>query len=205
MRLHPLVRRAGEGELPPWAVAGSRRRRHMASVAALMDRWARELGLGGDARIRWKAAAFLHDSFRDEEPGRMRALLPPTWADLPDLLVHGPAAAARLEEEGVKDEALLRAVAFHSTGHAELDRMGCFLYAADFLEPERTYLDQALDQLRERMPVEPGEALQQVAARRIGRQLDQGHPLRPETVAFWNRLIDEGESMVGTDSEVRGG
>jgi HD superfamily phosphohydrolase YqeK len=205
MRLHPLVRRAAEGELPPWTVAGPSRRRHMASVAALMERWAREIGLDGDAPIRWKAAGFLHDSLRDEEPRRMRALLPPALADLPDPLVHGPAAAVRLEEEGVQDGALLRAVAFHTTGHAELDRLGCFLYAADFLEPEREYLDEALERFRTRMAREPGPVLRRVAARRIGRQLEEGRPLRPETVGFWNRLIDEGESMVATDDEARNG
>lgn len=201
MRLHPLVRRAAEGELPGWAVAGPSRRRHMASVAVLMDRWCREVGEGEGGRFRWKAASFLHDSLRDEEPERMRVLLPPELADLPDPLVHGPAAAARLQEEGVQDPSLLRAVAFHTTGHGELDQLGCFLYAADFLEPGRPYLDEELEGLRARMGREPARVLRQVAARRIGRQLEERRPLRPETVAFWNRLLDEGESMVDMNRE----
>lgn len=189
MTLHPLVERASEGRLPAWAAAGPLRREHLASVAELMGSWAGRLGLAATGTARWRASAFLHDALRDEAPDALRSLVPAELADLPDPVLHGPAAAERLREEGVEDEELLRAVAYHTLGHPELERMGRALYAADFLEPGRPYLDDELRALRERMPDDEGSVVPRVAALRIGRVLGARMPLRPETVAFWNRMV----------------
>ena len=37
---HPLVERAACGQLPPWAVLGDKRRRHVERVAGLLEDWA---------------------------------------------------------------------------------------------------------------------------------------------------------------------
>jgi HD superfamily phosphohydrolase YqeK len=188
MSLHPLLRKAGDGELPPWARARDDRVSHMERVAGLLDGWARALGSDRDEALRWRAVGMLHDVLRDEEPERLRPLVPEGLRDLPGPLLHGPAAAARLRREGVSDVEVLRAVSFHTTGHPELGVVGRMLYVADFLEPGRGFLGERRRALRERMPGEWRTVLREVVRERIGETLAEGRPLRPETVAFWNSL-----------------
>ncbi len=102
--------------------------------------------------------------------------------------MHGPAAAARLEREGVVDEAFLRAVAYHTIGHPDFDPLGLALYAADFLEPGRVPLAEWRAELRARMTESPQTVVREVARVRVGQLLDEFSPIRWETHAFWNVL-----------------
>jgi len=68
---HPPVSAAAAGRLPRWAAAGEERRAHMARVAALLEAWARDLGLGNRDILRWRAAGYLHDALRDASPRRL--------------------------------------------------------------------------------------------------------------------------------------
>ena len=70
---------------------------------------------------------------------RFRCLMRGERVDRPPLL-----------EEGVRDEELLLAIAHHSTGHPRFEALGECLYAADFLEPERGYMNEDLAELRRR-------------------------------------------------------
>lgn len=187
-KLHPLIKRAGKkGELPPWAVVTKARRSHVARVAELMGEWAVALGLDKTERVRWKAAGLLHDALKDEKPAALHPLVSDevTW---PDPVVHGPACAARLREEGVEDEALLRAIAHHTTGHPELDRMGESLYLADYLEPGRRSRAKWRAALRRGMPGDHDTALVDVAAAKISALLKRRLPIPEMTVEFWTEV-----------------
>lgn len=187
-RLHPVIKRAGKrGELPSWAVATKSRRAHAARVAELMGQWATALGLDKTDRIRWKAAGLLHDALKDEKPAALHPLVDGdvTW---PDPVVHGPACAARLREEGVEDEALLMAIAHHTTGHPELDRLGESVYLADYLEPGRRSRAKWRTTLRRGMPGNHDEALVDVAAAKISTLLERRLPIPEMTVEFWTRV-----------------
>ncbi len=164
----------------------------MARVAELLETWARARGADRSELLRWRAAAFLHDVLREAEPSYLRSLVPEGLRDLPDPVLHGPAAAARLEREGVRDPALLHAVAFHTIGHPKLDRLGRALYAADFLDAGRDCNGEWAAGLRDRMPEDPDEVVTAVARARIERLLERGSLLRSETVAFWNSLVGGG-------------
>lgn len=195
--LHPIVRAAGEeGRLPDWARCSERRRAHADRVADLMDGWAAGLDLGERDRVRWRAAALLHDALRGAEP---RELIHWTERDWPGLLLHGPACAARLREEGVEDEELLEAIEYHTLGHPELRRIGRYLYLADFLDPGRQFLEEVRERLRALLPDDPNEALLSVAALRLAHRLEVRGRIHPLTVEFWNRLLEEAEP--GDDAE----
>src|SRR5690606_30619018 len=182
---------ASRGILPDWAVATAGRRAHMARVAELMDEWAGHLGLPAAERVRWRAAAWLHDALRDADPEGLRETLPERYRQLPDPVLHGPAVAVRLEAEGVDDPALLAAVAWHTLGSATLDRMGRALYLADFLEPGRSFAPVWRAALSARMPEAMDAILREVAAARLEHAVRAGRPLHPETVGFWNALTNE--------------
>jgi HD superfamily phosphohydrolase YqeK len=192
---HPLVAAAGrEGRLPEWARCGETRRAHIERVAGLMAEWAEALELPEAERVRWVAAARLHDALRDAAPEDLREAAAGGWPatrEWPPKLLHGPACAARLRHEGVGDEGLLRAVAYHTVGHPELGRLGEYLYLADFLEPGRAYLPRVRERLRSILPAERLEALLSVVALRLAHRLEVRGAIRPETVGFWNRLVEE--------------
>jgi len=189
---HPLVSRAAEGHLPEWAVAGDRRRAHMARVAELMGAWADGLGLTAGERVRWVAAAHLHDALRDEDPTVLRQRVPPAERALPGPVLHGPAASERLRVAGVLDGELLLAIAWHTVGDARFGPLGRALYVADFLEPGRSYLPEWRAELRGRMPGALDQVTLEVARARVGRGLERGAALQARTVDFWNRLVGEG-------------
>lgn len=190
--MHPVIAAAAEYQPPAWARATPERVDHMRRVAEVMEGWAGALGLADGELRRWTAAAMLHDALRDAEPETLRPLVAPELRALPGGMLHGPATAARLREEGVDDAPLLTAVAWHTLGHPDFDRLGRALYLADFLEPGRKHAAGRRAALRERVPREMGAVLREVTADRIGRTLAGGHPLRAPTVAFWNDLVDRG-------------
>jgi HD superfamily phosphohydrolase YqeK len=165
----------------------------MERVTALLDGWASDAGLDPAERVRWRALGMLHDALKDEAPAVLRAEIETRFGDLPDPVLHGPAAAERLRAEGVRDEPFLLALAYHTLGHPDLDRAGRALYAADFLEPGRRLRNEWRAGLRARMPDDPEGVLREIVRARMVHLLDEGRPVRPETLAFWNRLT-EGEA-----------
>lgn len=186
--IHPTLVAAAAGDLPAWTEATSERREHMSRVADLMERWARTMGHDGHDISRWRAAAMLHDALRDADPEALRPTVPPELSDAPEELFHGPAAAAQLREEGVQDEAVLRAIAWHSVGHPDLDRLGRALYLADYLEPGRNFESPRIQDLRARVPHDMERVLQELTGERIARLVTCRQPLLEPTVRFWNTL-----------------
>jgi HD superfamily phosphohydrolase YqeK len=161
----------------------------MERVSTLLTAWAEQYGLEEEERLRWAALGYLHDALREDDPETLRPHVAPAFAHLPGRLLHGPAAAERLRVEGVGDGEFLNAVAFHTLGHPALRVMGRALYAADFLEAGRDLLNEWRGELRGRMPEELDDVVRQVLGARIGHLVELRSPLRPETVAFWNRLM----------------
>jgi HD superfamily phosphohydrolase YqeK len=159
-------------------------------VVALLDGWGRELELSQDELVRWRAAGHLHDALKSTDPIELRAYVEPAdqW---PDPVLHGLACAARLRLEGVRDESVLTAIAYHSTGHADLDLLGELLYLADYLEPGRKRDSDRAAALRDRLPGDRRAVLQEVAAARIRYLLEQRLPILVTAIEFWNRLARE--------------
>ena len=185
--MHPLVEAAGRsGTLPDWSKCRPDRRAHAARVARLMGDWAGELGLNEYEQVRWMAAGNLHDALKDATARELRHLVDPGWSDP---LVHGPACAERLREDGVRDEELLLAIACHSTGHPEFGALGEFLYLADYLEPGRGFMTAERAGLRSRLPADRRDVLVAVTRERIAGLLNRGIPLRLDSIRFWNRTV----------------
>ncbi len=162
----------------------------MARVAGLLGEWVRERGEADLTRIRWLAAAFLHDALRDEEPEKLLGRVDPNFRGLSGKVLHGPGAAFLLHRDGVQDRELLHAVAFHTLGSAEFQDLGFALFAADFLEPGRKIREDWRAELRERAPRELEAVVREVLSARIGYLLERGRPLHPETLAMWSRLSE---------------
>jgi HD superfamily phosphohydrolase YqeK len=183
-----LLEDAAQGRLPDWACAGRVRYEHMERVAALMDEWAAELGLPEPDRVRWRAAGWLHDALRDAPPEQLREIVPAQLRSIGGKLLHGPAAAEQLRGQGVDDEPLLRAITYHTTGHADFDTLGRALFIADYIEPGRRLDAPRLAAMRARMPADMNDVLRDVLYARMERLIREGRPIRAETAAFWNTV-----------------
>lgn len=192
--MHPIVDAAGRrGELPSWVRLSAARHRHSERVADLLSAWGEALDLPEEERIRWRAAARLHDALKEAPLADLRELAeegswPERPGDWPEPVIHAPAAAGRLVREGVADEELLLAIAYHPVGHPSFEGLGVHLYLADYLEPGRPDGDHR-GALRAAMPMDRSDVLLRVLRQRIEFRLGAGKTVMPVSIDFWNRTV----------------
>jgi HD superfamily phosphohydrolase YqeK len=175
-----------EIELPAWSVASPRRRAHIARVTELALSWAVAMRVDDAEREAWADAARWHDALRDASEAELRAIVP--HLDWPASLLHGPAAATRLAEDGERRTAVLDAIFWHTVGNARWDRTGRVLYMADFLEPGRQFDRRERAKLAARVPDDFDGTFREVVKLRLGEKIASGEKLRPETAALWESV-----------------
>ena len=62
------------------------------------------------------------------------------WVEKNPALLHGPVGAIIARDDlGIEDEDVLLAVAWHTTGRAEMNTLEKIIYLADMIEPGRTF------------------------------------------------------------------
>jgi HD superfamily phosphohydrolase YqeK len=175
-----------EIELPAWSVASPRRRAHIARVTELALSWADAMRVDDAEREAWADAARWHDALRDASEAELRAIVP--HLDWPASLLHGPATATRLAEDGERRTAVLDAIFWHTVGNARWDRTGRVLYMADFLEPGRQFDRRERAKLAARLPDDFDGTFCEVVKLRLGEKVASGEKLRPETAALWESV-----------------
>ena len=173
-------------ELPPWAQVTEKRRAHIQRVAALLDQWADVMRVAPRERRDWLDAARWHDALRDAPREELRRLAGNAPYE-PEML-HGPASAARLAQDGEQRANVLDAIRFHTVGSPEWDRTGRALYMADFLEPGRSFSREDRAFLASQVPHDFDGVFRQVVRMRLVYALNEGHMLFPETVQLWNTI-----------------
>jgi 2-amino-4-hydroxy-6-hydroxymethyldihydropteridine diphosphokinase len=176
--------RAAAIELPDWACVKRSRVQHIARVVAVLMEWAGALGLDDEDARAWRDAGRWHDALRDADESELRALVP-DGGEWPEVL-HGPAAAARLEAAGETRRSVLDAIRYHTVGYPAWDRVGRALYMADFLEPGRKFARTDRAFLARQVPRDFDGVFRQVVRERIEWTIREGKGLFPETVALWN-------------------
>lgn len=172
--------------LPSWAIASPKRREHIARVTALLDRWATTMAIPDAERVAWHDAGLLHDALRDAEEPLLRELTLDRLA--PFEILHGPAAAARLEALGEARRDVLDAIRWHTLGNPAWVRTGQALFMADFLEPGRKFMVAERAWLAQMVPDDFTGVFRQVVKCRLEWSLREGKGLHPETVAMWNAV-----------------
>jgi 2-amino-4-hydroxy-6-hydroxymethyldihydropteridine diphosphokinase len=174
--------------LPPWADVSEKRRAHISRVTALLDRWARDLGLAVADAQAWHDAGRWHDALRDASDDTLRALAGDDQHTRPVETLHGPAAANLLAREGERRDSVLAAIRWHTVGQAEWDRCGQALYMADFLEPGRQFAKGDRAFLADHLIHDFDGVFRLVVRMRIEWTVREGKSLFPETVGLWNSV-----------------
>jgi 2-amino-4-hydroxy-6-hydroxymethyldihydropteridine diphosphokinase len=180
--------------LPPWAVAGSRRRAHIARVVALIGTWATHLAVSPAERQAWHDAALWHDALRDAPEEELRAIVdasaPWILGEVPGGVgfLHGPAAAARLAAGGERRELVLDAIRWHTVGSAQWGATGRALYMADFLEPGRDFAHEERAALAQRVLRDFDAVFHDVVELRVRWATEAGKALAPRTVELWTAI-----------------
>lgn len=172
--------------LPEWAKVSDKRREHIGRVTALLDRWALELALGPAESQAWHDVGRWHDALRDADETELRALT--RDATSPTGILHGPAAATRLESEGERRAPVLLAIRYHTVGHSGWDRTGRALFMADFLEPGRDFMRADRAFLAAHVQRDFDGVFRQLVRMRLEWTLQEGKALFPESVALWNSV-----------------
>jgi 2-amino-4-hydroxy-6-hydroxymethyldihydropteridine diphosphokinase len=184
MTAHPV--QALVVELPEWAQVSNGRRKHIIRVTTLLARWADAMGLPLDERQTWIDAGRFHDALRDAPVEELRALAGSGMAEVE--LLHGPAAAAWLEQHGETRRNLLDAIRYHSIGSRDWDRVGRALYMADYLEPGRDFDIERRARLATMVPNDFDGAFSEVVRARMSYAREQGYTEYPESVALLESL-----------------
>jgi HD superfamily phosphohydrolase YqeK len=173
---------AVEIDLPAWAIASPGRRAHIARVTELALSWADAMRVDREERDAWRDAARWHDALRDASEAELRAIVPNlAW---PASLLHGPAAAARLAEDGERRSSVLDAIYWHTIGNAQWDRTGRVLYMADYLEPVREFDREERARLAARVASDFEGIYRDVVKRRLAGKIASGDKLRAEAIAL---------------------
>ena len=175
-----------ELELPVWGVASAKRRAHIARVTELVLSWADALGADRATRDAWRDAARWHDALRDAGEQALRAIVP--HLDWPASLLHGPAAAAKLAEDGERRTSVLDAIFWHTVGNAKWDRTGRVLYMADYLEPGRQFERKERARLAANVAIDFDGTFRDVVRLRVRAKVEEGEALRAETAALWESV-----------------
>jgi HD superfamily phosphohydrolase YqeK len=178
---------AGSIVLPEWARASEKRLAHIERVTALLDDWAARLRLPGDEAHAWHDAGVYHDALRDAPESVLRELAGNN-PDYPVEMLHGPAAAERLQRDGETRIEMLDAIRFHTVGSVGWGRLGRALYMADYLEPGRKFSRADRAYLAAQVPHDFDATFRQVVRARLEWSLREGMRLYPEAVVLWNAV-----------------
>jgi 2-amino-4-hydroxy-6-hydroxymethyldihydropteridine diphosphokinase len=175
--------------MPAWAQVGEKRLGHIGRVTELLAGWAARMSVTNTEAQAWHDAGRWHDALRDAPEAELREIVRGTaFAESPGGVLHGPAAAARLEREGETRDGVLLAVRWHTVGNVSWDRTGRALFMADFLEPGRGFMRQDRAFLASLLPGDFDGVFRQVVRMRLEWTLREGKPLFPESIALWNSV-----------------
>jgi 2-amino-4-hydroxy-6-hydroxymethyldihydropteridine diphosphokinase len=173
--------------LPAWAQVSKDRAEHIARVTSLLAEWAERMRLSAEEKQCWIDAGRYHDALRDAPVDELRSLADSRLDEVE--LLHGPAAAAKLEGEGETRRSLLDAIRYHSIGWKDWDQVGKALYMADYLEPGRTFEMERRAVLRELVIEDFEAAFREVVRGRMAFARANGFTEYPESAELLQSVL----------------
>jgi len=106
------------------------------------------------------------------------------------VLLHGPVGAEILRHQwGIDDEEVLGAVAYHTTGQANMTLLEKVLFLADKVEPEKARERPVPAKIREMANVDLDGAMLELFDRLILFHVENKHLIHPSSLAARNSLL----------------
>jgi predicted HD superfamily hydrolase involved in NAD metabolism len=110
-------------------------------------------------------------------------------------LIHAPLGAHILQVRyGIQDPDVLMAVAYHPTGHPDLSVMGWIVYAADYLEPGRSFLENR-EHIFDTICDNPLDGLREITQLRIKMVKAKGKSVHPLALKVQKYLQNSAEKL----------
>ena len=138
-------------------------------------------------------AAIFHDyaKFRDKQ--EMRTIIEEENLSQ-DLLLynselwHAPVGAILVEREvGIRDEDILNAIRFHTSGKEQMTVLEKVIYLADYIEPNRQF--PGVEEVRELAKESLDQALMKSLQNTMMFLMKKNQAIYPDTFRFYNGLI----------------
>ena len=149
---------------------------------------------GVDPR-RVEIAAVSHDLFRDVPPWKLLKIAEIWNLEIEKVershpvLLHGKVASEFLKRRfGCKDESILLAVAYHTSGHPKLDEIGKILLISDTVGFDRDFDD--VERIRKIAFMDLEMAFREVIRNRMVYAIETGRYVLPKSVETWNELVE---------------
>jgi predicted HD superfamily hydrolase involved in NAD metabolism len=164
---------------------------HCIFTAALMASFAGEAGITNEQAV---TAGLLHDLYKNvDDPAALATA--EQWGIVPTetqrrnpALLHGALSAEECRRNlGIRDEAVLEAIEWHTTGKPGLGPVGLALYLADFAEPSRRHGPAA--EVREILQREGFRKALLSASEKKLEHVKAKRDIDPMTVAFHDWLV----------------
>ncbi len=132
-----------------------------------------------------EVAALFHDMFRGVSEDVLNYYVKHLGLDKKYLnncnLAHGKIAAIMMERDfDIKDQDIINAVSYHTTGRAGMSLLEKIIYIADAVEPNRKY--PGVNELRAVVQEDLDKACLMSLTRTIDYVTGQGHFLDPDTI-----------------------
>lgn len=189
-----------EGAREALALETEKRKAHSLRVAETAAERAKDLGVPEKRAI---AAALLHDCAKNlpMDSPLLEGFSPPTeYGEIPPSVFHQYAGAYVAEHTlGIKDEEILNAVRYHTSGRENMSALEKLVFLADMVEEERKYA--GVDEIRAlfwkkqppSLPQEKGldECLEEALFQTIGFLKEKRAPVYPLTERAWQYISKE--------------
>lgn len=145
--------------------------------------------LYGESEEKASIAALLHDVGKNSAEEYVKELGYPNMITIKNpQLMHGYAGACIAEHEcGIKDEDILNAIRFHTTGRAGMSRLEKIIYVSDLIEETRRF--DGVEKLRETVYENLDIGTLLCIAHVIRYVVSAGKMLHPDSVHAYNDLI----------------
>lgn len=167
------------------------RMEHTLGVEQTAGRLAERFGVDPE---RARLAGLLHDCAKGMEAGRMRGLIAQRGLEVDDMerrttsLLHAPAGAAlAFLKYGVRDEGILSAIRWHTTGRPDMTALEGLIYLSDVIEPTRPGYP-GLDRVRAAAEQDLRRAMLLAVEDTVEYVRGRGRQLHPRSLALLDSL-----------------
>lgn len=140
-------------------------------------------------------ATIFHDYAKEMSPVELKELikryeLDPLLLQYHEELWHGPVASQIIQERfAIKDEPVVNAIYYHTTGRAQMDKVELTLFVADYIEPARSF--PGLDKVRETAFIDLEKAALLALKNTIPYLISKGATIFPDTFYAYNDLLQK--------------